>query len=958
MMDFYALGWAIGEALSYGETFEPIDFKAARKSKSCNKGYPCKGTCISARYNCRNALEGQAKSFGDYIKSNLGKLTQGQKSAAKNIGINPKTGKQSGLTNKERVAIQKSVAGDKTIKSLADRHIERQRRLKQPPIVAEDGQMLLFPVSNYIDPSKATRRAKQHVASLEQIQVQLKKDIKKHTDQGKIWDEKETATLQGTLDRVNKQIARQKRIADGKELPAYILRGTEKQVPDSETTGKTGTLTKAERLLRSVHAQESLDAKAEQRMEARREARRQQLEEDRKNNPSAEKPAQPVTGNVPKEPLPTQKAERVLSTHELLKQESDKWEKALQKREANLAKAEQGFTRTPTGPSGEISKAISRFAKEDVSTADQAKVMYDLAAQIGKTEKPKTTAFKRLIRGGEQPATGEGIGDFAIATDTSGGGKASYYVIHTPTGLSVGRTTLTSKKASKAALLIAHTHLSGRDLVNDPIAVHEGGVTGKKVPHEASETEARLSEIASGFYALDKFNAKSMPPPDRYLIKDEPAKKPQRQEALATEIAQTEKDRLEEAWTGKKKAPEPARSVQPTPDAAKDAPRPEPVRLTQFTREVSGHSARIAESVGRLKDGMDAGDAKQLALDISKEIGKSKKLKQGTFESAKAGGNITVTGEVAGDFGIEKDANAKHSFDKYQIIYTPTGLSIGSASSQSNARAAALIADAHLTGRKLEKALSDVTNARKDDAKGSEPKESTETYTRTLEVMTMISALEKTSAGSAASYIPDDRIFRPKKSGDNPDLKKKQPEAKAPGTAKAKPKASETKQVSSPDAVVDDSLNKSGKAHDIADRPKQHVIKSGKEYQWSADVLGGKESPKFKTQREAVKELEVLAKKEQYFEYRKAKSAYQAMVDSGGVKYDGMVGRNRYDVTLPSGKKEVWKESDNDLMKEMKMPSFYSKEAQSLLYPERLLEARPQYSQDDIKTIWGGKTPV
>ncbi|MGL5193464.1 MAG: hypothetical protein ACRC8Y_07650 [Chroococcales cyanobacterium] len=122
-IDFYELGRKIGEALSYGETFEPIDFKAARKNKSCNKGYPCKGTCISARYNCRNPLTGQTKSFGDYIKSNLGKLTQGQKSAAKNIGINPKTGKQSRLNTKEKAVIKKAIATDKTIK---DKGAKRQ----------------------------------------------------------------------------------------------------------------------------------------------------------------------------------------------------------------------------------------------------------------------------------------------------------------------------------------------------------------------------------------------------------------------------------------------------------------------------------------------------------------------------------------------------------------------------------------------------------------------------------------------------------------------------------------------------------------------------------------------------------------------------------------------------------------------------------------------------------------
>jgi hypothetical protein len=90
MIDFYELGQRIGEALSYGETFTPIDFKAAKKKKSCNKGYPCKGSCISAKYNCLNPLKGQSKTFADWLKTNKDKLSKTQKSAAIKQGVNPK----------------------------------------------------------------------------------------------------------------------------------------------------------------------------------------------------------------------------------------------------------------------------------------------------------------------------------------------------------------------------------------------------------------------------------------------------------------------------------------------------------------------------------------------------------------------------------------------------------------------------------------------------------------------------------------------------------------------------------------------------------------------------------------------------------------------------------------------------------------------------------------------------
>jgi hypothetical protein len=80
----------IGEALSYGETFAPVDFKASKKPKSCNKGYPCKGACISAKFNCRNPLTGQAENFAKWLKANKGKLSKAQKSTAIAQGMNPR----------------------------------------------------------------------------------------------------------------------------------------------------------------------------------------------------------------------------------------------------------------------------------------------------------------------------------------------------------------------------------------------------------------------------------------------------------------------------------------------------------------------------------------------------------------------------------------------------------------------------------------------------------------------------------------------------------------------------------------------------------------------------------------------------------------------------------------------------------------------------------------------------
>ncbi|MGL5192971.1 MAG: hypothetical protein ACRC8Y_05150 [Chroococcales cyanobacterium] len=90
MINFRELGREVAKQIAFGEPFVPIDFKAAKKKKSCNKGYACKGTCISTKFNCRNPLDGQAKNYADWLKTNKDKLTKSQKSAAIKQGMNPK----------------------------------------------------------------------------------------------------------------------------------------------------------------------------------------------------------------------------------------------------------------------------------------------------------------------------------------------------------------------------------------------------------------------------------------------------------------------------------------------------------------------------------------------------------------------------------------------------------------------------------------------------------------------------------------------------------------------------------------------------------------------------------------------------------------------------------------------------------------------------------------------------
>ena len=59
-----------------------------QKSKSCNRGYPCGGSCISRGYNCRKKLKGQASNYADWLKSAGDRLGDDfNKEAGKRLGV-------------------------------------------------------------------------------------------------------------------------------------------------------------------------------------------------------------------------------------------------------------------------------------------------------------------------------------------------------------------------------------------------------------------------------------------------------------------------------------------------------------------------------------------------------------------------------------------------------------------------------------------------------------------------------------------------------------------------------------------------------------------------------------------------------------------------------------------------------------------------------------------------------
>ena len=122
-MNFYALGWAIGSALSEPETFTPLDF-GVKSRKRCRTGYNCGGSCISTKKKCRVAVTGEAKNFAQYVRQHKGKLTaiQQQKAKAQNIGLQSKaTINRAKTTPTKSTTKPKVITPDIDITTLSDK---------------------------------------------------------------------------------------------------------------------------------------------------------------------------------------------------------------------------------------------------------------------------------------------------------------------------------------------------------------------------------------------------------------------------------------------------------------------------------------------------------------------------------------------------------------------------------------------------------------------------------------------------------------------------------------------------------------------------------------------------------------------------------------------------------------------------------------------------------------------
>ena len=67
-------------------TYGPV--RKYRAGRNCQRGYNCGGSCITRRKNCRKALEGEAKNFGEWMvakmSANIGAVV-GDKPAEKKI---------------------------------------------------------------------------------------------------------------------------------------------------------------------------------------------------------------------------------------------------------------------------------------------------------------------------------------------------------------------------------------------------------------------------------------------------------------------------------------------------------------------------------------------------------------------------------------------------------------------------------------------------------------------------------------------------------------------------------------------------------------------------------------------------------------------------------------------------------------------------------------------------------
>lgn len=177
--------------------------KTKQKSKSCNRGYPCGGSCISRGFNCRKKLAGQGKNYADWLKRQGDRLgDEFNQEVGKRLAIeingklkinkskNVKDGLK-GLLSIVNDANKSVLESDKKMLAViqdllknSEKNIENyQRKLKQKKITQWDKDFY----SNMLeDAQKEQKIAKQEVQELTEAIAKREKEIAQDSPQNQI----------------------------------------------------------------------------------------------------------------------------------------------------------------------------------------------------------------------------------------------------------------------------------------------------------------------------------------------------------------------------------------------------------------------------------------------------------------------------------------------------------------------------------------------------------------------------------------------------------------------------------------------------------------------------------------------------------------------------------------------------------------------------------------------------
>jgi hypothetical protein len=114
-----------------------LEFAKGGKQRSCKKGYPCGGSCISKNYACKKAVKGEAKNFGEFLKNQKNGKKAKPKTTAKKKSTPKKAVKPQNTKNQKPEAKQepswRDLAKANRVKSELDAFNDRDKDFFEVP---------------------------------------------------------------------------------------------------------------------------------------------------------------------------------------------------------------------------------------------------------------------------------------------------------------------------------------------------------------------------------------------------------------------------------------------------------------------------------------------------------------------------------------------------------------------------------------------------------------------------------------------------------------------------------------------------------------------------------------------------------------------------------------------------------------------------------------------------------